>query len=91
VINGTFHLTEYEPAVSILMEVDNWVGPIKPAGGYRLSTAGEGTLVEMEERIAVRGPLKVLTPLLSFAFRRASRKVLRNLKLTLAQRNAHGE
>jgi hypothetical protein len=41
VINGTFRITEYEPAVSMLMEVDDWVGPIKSAGGYRLSTARE--------------------------------------------------
>jgi hypothetical protein len=86
VVDGTFSLTEYEPGVSVLMEVDHWVGPIKPGGGYRLRAIDTGTRVEMEERVQLRGPLRLLRPLLTLAFRRSGRQVIRNLERCTAER-----
>ena len=79
VVESQFKLTEYIPNQSILMQCD-WIGPLKPAGGYRLEAIPEGTKVKMVERLELRGPLKWFAPLLSLMFRSAGNVVLRKLK-----------
>jgi uncharacterized protein YndB with AHSA1/START domain len=87
IVEGQFELTNYVHNQSILMQCD-WVGPLKPGGGYTLEAVPEGTRITMVERVEVRGPLKLLRPLLAVAFRSAGKTILRNLKhLVEQQRN----
>ncbi|HEY3230530.1 MAG TPA: SRPBCC family protein [Roseiflexaceae bacterium] len=79
VVEGQFKLTDYVPNQTILMQCD-WVGPLKPGGGYLLEEVPEGTRVNMIERVEVRGPLRLFAPLLSLMFRSAGNAILRNLK-----------
>ena len=47
----------------------DWVGALKPGGGYSLEAVPGGTWITMVERIEMRGPLKLAQPLLSLMFR----------------------
>ena len=49
VVEGQFKLTDYVPNQTIMMQCD-WVGPLKPGGGYVLEAAPEGTRIHMVER-----------------------------------------
>jgi uncharacterized protein YndB with AHSA1/START domain len=79
VVEGQFKLTDYVPNQTILMQCD-WVGPLRPGGGYVLEAIPEGTRINMVERLELRGPLRLFAPLLSLMFRSAGNTILRNLK-----------
>jgi hypothetical protein len=79
IAEGQFSLTEYVPNKAIMMQCD-WVGPLKPSGGYRLAQVPEGTRVDMIEQVELRGALRFLAPLMRLAFKQMGNATLRNLK-----------
>ena len=69
----------YEPERRLMVESD-WAGFIKPAFGYEVEPAGDGTRVTLIGRPKLRGVGLLMLPMIGLMANRLSARYLANLK-----------
>ena len=82
---GTIHILACEPPIRISMRADG--GAIIPQYMWSFAPDGRGTRMRQEFRATVRGPLRLLTPLLTRQFRKDSQQALIEAKRQIENGN----
>lgn len=76
-----YEVTEYKPPQRFV--VCSLTGPVPVRAGYTFEPAGAGTRMRSVAEITLRGPLRLLAPILSRVMQRQHAKDLRRLKAVL--------